>query len=178
MVFASRCEPELRVFIEVFHRWIQGQKLDGILIDVADYSHVHQGPGVMLVAHEGYWAMDETDGLVGMFYKRRRGEPEDATVALTAALRHAVAGAKLVNEDVEGVAFATDHVVVGFEDRLHAPNDPDTFDALSGELDALARRLFGDAATVEQVGDPRAPFRARLAGPEAVGLDTLAARLG
>lgn len=177
-IFASRCEPELRAFIEVFHRWIQGQKLEGVLIDVADYSHVHHGPGVMLVAHEGYWSMDETGGQLGMFYKRRRGGPEDAQAALTDALRRAIAGAELIQTDTKGVTFATDHVVVGFEDRLHAPNDSDTFDALSDTLGALARRLFGEGATVDRVGDPRAPFRVRLGGASEVGLEALAARLG
>ncbi len=176
-IFASRCEPELRAFIEIFHRWIQGQKLEGVLIDVADYSHVHQGPGVMLVAHEGYWAMDESGGHVGMFYKRRRGGPEEALSALTSALRHALTAAGLVEGDTDGVRFATDRVVVGFEDRLAAPNDSATFDALSGELKTLAARLFGEGATVTQVGDARAPFRAQLAGTADVGLDALSARL-
>jgi len=34
--------------IPVFHRWIQTQAVDGLLIDVADYSHVHHGPGVVV----------------------------------------------------------------------------------------------------------------------------------
>ena len=176
-IFASRCEPELRAFIEVFHRWIQHDKLDGVLIDVADYTHVHQGPGVMLVAHEGYWAMDETGGRVGMFYKRRRGEPEAATTALTSALRHALIAAKLAESDAPGVAFATGEVVVGFEDRLNAPNAPATFEALRPELTALAERLFGEGAAVEQVGDARAPFRAHLKGSSEAGLDALLSRL-
>ena len=30
--------------IQVFHRWIQTRAVDGLLIDVADYSHMATGP--------------------------------------------------------------------------------------------------------------------------------------
>jgi len=177
-IFTSRCDPELRAFIDVFHGWIRHKRLDALLIDVADYSHVHRGPGVMVVAHEAYWAMDETGGRVGMFYKRRHGEPEPILPALDAALRHALTGAKLVEKDAPGVSFATDEVVVGFEDRLLAPNDEATFDRFFPKLEALAQRLFGPEASVTQLGDHRAPFRARLGGAADVGLDELLSRIG
>ena len=34
----------LEKFIPVFHRWIRDHLLDELMIDVADYSHVHHGP--------------------------------------------------------------------------------------------------------------------------------------
>ena len=38
-----------REFVPVFHRWIQTQAVrDQLLIDVADYEHVPEGPGVLL----------------------------------------------------------------------------------------------------------------------------------
>ena len=49
---------ELDKVIPVFHRWIQTGAVEGLLIDVADYSHVPQGPGVMLIAHEGNYALE------------------------------------------------------------------------------------------------------------------------
>jgi hypothetical protein len=177
-IFTSRCEPDLRDFIPVFHSWIRAKKLDGVLIDVADYSHVHHGPGVLLVAHEAYWGMDETGGRLGMFYKRRRGEPEAIGRALAHATRRALQAAKLVELDVEGVAFSTKEVVLGFEDRLAAPNTPETFAAFEGDLRSLAAELFEGNAELAQVGDVRAPFRARIAGGVEVGLDTLLQRLG
>ena len=36
-------------FIEIFHGWIQAT--DGVYHDVADYSHMQAGPGVVLVAN-------------------------------------------------------------------------------------------------------------------------------
>jgi len=40
----------LEVFIDVFNSWVQAS--DGEYYDIADYSHVHAGPGILLVAHE------------------------------------------------------------------------------------------------------------------------------
>ena len=41
----------IRDFIPVFHSWIQQHKVAGHqLIDVHDYSHVHNGSGILLVA--------------------------------------------------------------------------------------------------------------------------------
>ena len=46
-------------FIPIFHRWIQESRLaDRLLIDVADYRHVANGPGVLLIGHEAHYALD------------------------------------------------------------------------------------------------------------------------
>ena len=59
-------------FIPVFHNWIQDKALsDHILIDVADYSHIPDGPGVMLIAHEGHFSLDQENRQPGMMYMRR-----------------------------------------------------------------------------------------------------------
>ena len=63
---------ELEEFIPVFHDWIQTQQLEELLIDVADYRHVPQGPGVVLIAHDAHYAMDLTDARLGLLYSRRR----------------------------------------------------------------------------------------------------------
>jgi hypothetical protein len=54
--------------IPMYHRWIQQKALEDLLIDVADYSHVPAGPGVMLIAHEGNYALDETGHQRGVVY--------------------------------------------------------------------------------------------------------------
>ena len=63
---------ELDRLIPIFHRWIQHHELDELLLDVADYKHVPDGPGVMLVAHEAYYSVDSTGGRTGLLYARRR----------------------------------------------------------------------------------------------------------
>ena len=41
-------ELDPRDAIPVFHRWIQTQAVNGLLIDVADYAHLPSGPAVLL----------------------------------------------------------------------------------------------------------------------------------
>ena len=61
-----------REVIPVFHRWIQTHAVDGLLIDVADYTHLPTGPAVILVAHEGQYSIDLTDGQLGLQYSRTK----------------------------------------------------------------------------------------------------------
>ena len=56
-----------RELVPVFHRWIQTGAVPGhLLIDVADYDHVPEGPGILLVAHEGNLGMDLIGGTLGL----------------------------------------------------------------------------------------------------------------
>jgi hypothetical protein len=58
--------PEARDLVPVFHGWIRDRRIPHeLLIDVADYSHVHQGPGVILVGHRAMYGIDRTDGRPG-----------------------------------------------------------------------------------------------------------------
>jgi hypothetical protein len=43
-----------------------------LLIDVHDYSHVHHGPGILLVAHEANLSIDEAEGRRGLVYIRKQ----------------------------------------------------------------------------------------------------------
>ncbi len=45
-------------FIEIFHWWIQAT--DGVYHDVADYSHMQAGPGIVLVANDANVSIDES----------------------------------------------------------------------------------------------------------------------
>src|SRR4051812_17957243 len=67
---ASRVK--LAEVVPVFHSWIQLHLIpDHQLIDVADYAHVEDGPGVVLVSHEANYYLDEFDGRQGLTYSRK-----------------------------------------------------------------------------------------------------------
>ena len=59
-------------FVPVLQRWIQKHSVPGTLIDVADYSHMHHGAGVILVAHEFNISIDYVDGQMGLLYNRKQ----------------------------------------------------------------------------------------------------------
>lgn len=72
------CRP-LAEFIPVFHSWIQRRALAGHqLIDVHDYSHVADGPGILLVAHEANLNFDGRS----LTYTRKQSLPLAETVAI------------------------------------------------------------------------------------------------
>ena len=61
-----------REFIPELHRWIQNDSISGhMLIDVVDYSHIPDGPGIILVAHEGHFSLDQEDHKPGILYMRK-----------------------------------------------------------------------------------------------------------
>ena len=64
-------EADLESLIPMFHGWIQRQVFEELLLDVADYRHVHAGPGVILIGHEANYSVDNTDERWGVRYNRK-----------------------------------------------------------------------------------------------------------
>ena len=60
----------LAEFIEIFHGWIQAA--DGIYHDVADYSHMQTGPGIVLVANDAHVSIDESGNRRGLVFSQKR----------------------------------------------------------------------------------------------------------
>jgi len=82
---------KLEAVVPVFHEWIQQQVCEELLIDVADYRHLHGGPGVVLVGHQADYSIDNTDNRLGVRYNRKADYGESNrdrfSQALHAALR-------------------------------------------------------------------------------------------
>jgi hypothetical protein len=156
---------ELDAYIGLFHGWIQGRVLDGLPIDVADYGHVPDGPGVMLIGHEADRALDLGEGRPGALYQRKR----DLEGPLAERLRVVLEGVEDTARRIEevraaaGVRFGRDEVLVRVLDRRLAPNDDATLEALRPALEAaLAAAHPGREASIERVGEAREPFAVRV----------------
>jgi hypothetical protein len=122
---ANPGEINLRDFIPVFHGWIQQQNIAGhLLIDVHDYSHVHHGPGILLVAHEGHFSMDMAEGRLGLVYIRKQPAPLRETVEIAFAV------AKML----DGVKFETGTFEVFCNDRLATPTAAEIAEATGGKV--------------------------------------------
>ena len=167
-------------FIEVFNRWIQDQPIAGhLLIDVHDYRHVQQGPGVLLVGHQGNFSLDFGEGRPGLAYYRKQPLGSDLSSNLHAVLATLLRACRLL-QDSSGVElkFATGEVEVFANDRLLAPHRRDeeaSFqEALSGILHLIAN---GNGEYSVRGGDPRERLAVTLKFPDA-GLDSLLERLG
>jgi len=165
--------------VPVFHGWIREKKLDELAIDVADYEHVHEGPGVVLVGHQFDYSWDLGEGRPGLIYLRKREAPAPEA-RLGDAVRRALVGCRLLEQEpaLAGIGFKTDELVVKLPDRLHAPTEDAGFSAFKAELEPLAAKLYAGAkVTLERVGDAREVLGARVKASSAPTVSELLARI-
>jgi len=142
---ADPSSVRLDAFIPIFHGWIQKQNLTGhLLIDVHDYSHTHQGPGILLVAHEGNISIDLSDGRPGLMYYRKTPTALSPVEHLTTIFRSALQASRFLERDGR-VRFNMDEFIVIANDRLNAPNNDQTFAELQPPLSAALRQVFEGA---------------------------------
>jgi hypothetical protein len=165
--------------VPVFHRWIRERVLDELAIDVADYGHVHEGPGVVLVGHayDYYWDLGE--GRTGLVYTRKRDAPAP-DVRLADAVRRALVGCRLLEQDatLSGLAFGADELFVRLPDRLRAPSDDTGYAAFRAELEPLVAKLYpGATNTIERVGGSRELLGARVKSNARATVSDLLARI-
>src|SRR5687768_6050569 len=107
-IFAERDVP-VDGYVPVFHRWIRDALIPELLIDVVDYTHVPDGPAVMLIGHDSDYALDRGGGKLGLLYANKRG----ASIDFPAALRRVLSAARLLEaekEATERLAFRTDEL--------------------------------------------------------------------
>jgi hypothetical protein len=147
--------------IPIFHRWIQNHLCPEMLIDVADYRHVPNGPGVMLIGHEANYSLDMTKGRLGLLYNRKQaggGAQENLRQAYDAAMS---ACKRLEQEPAfAGKLKFKMECEFSINDRLLAPNQEETYLALKPELDRVFTGLWGRGAySMERRGEPRELFR-------------------
>ena len=180
-------DVELEEFIPVFHDWIQTQQLAELLIDVADYRHVPQGPGIVLVAHDAHYVMDLTDARLGLLYSRRREtHPSRCTIqrvedrlrsvwhcALTACQRleaHPALHGRL--------RFRGNELLLRCNDRLRAPNTTAAYDKLYQHLEPFLATLYpGQRVAVAHIREDTSRLTVAIKVPALLDVGTLLTRL-
>ncbi len=145
--------------IEVFHRWIQEDRLPGTLVDVHDYTHVPDGPGVLLVAHEWHLRTDEAGGRIGFEYELKREGSGTLAERLREAIMSVLEAATALEQDTAGdnpVRFTTSEMVFRFTDRLAVPATEAAFEEITPELENVLASLYGEVPIeFERVGHER-----------------------
>ncbi|MGH7213340.1 MAG: hypothetical protein ACREIT_00960 [Tepidisphaeraceae bacterium] len=168
-------------FTPVFHSWIQTKALDDLLVDVADYSHVPEGPGILLVAHEANYAMDAGGNRLGLYYARKRPLEGSFEQRLRAALRATLVAAEKLEQEPSlagRLRFRTDELLFRINDRLLAPNATATFAAVRPRLESVLTDVFGaKPAGIEHNADAEVCFEVRVTLPKSEPIGQLLARL-
>jgi len=174
---------ELDDAIPVFHRWIQNRTVQGMLIDVADYRHVPDGPGVILIGHEADYFLDRSEGPSGLLYSRKRMAEGSNVDRLRAGLGHALRACLALEREAEfadlGLEFAGERLRFVVNDRLAAPNDDETLQRLQPDVETVVREVYpGDPVRIErEAADPRGRFTLHITASKPNDVATLVERL-
>lgn len=159
-------QVDLERLIEIFHTWIREERFDELLIDVADYRHVPNGPGVMLVAHEADYIMESTAGKHGLRYNRKAPLEGTNGDRLAQAFRAALQAALLLESHFASngpLTFNRQTFELCVNDRALAPNTAETFAACKPDIAAFLGATFpGTPFQLDHLADPRLRFAVRV----------------
>jgi len=145
---------EFEPFTPLFHEFIQKASVPGLLVDVADYAHVPNGPGIILIGHDVDYGIDSVAGKAGLLVVRKRyGKAALAEIARDTIARAAACAKAIEDDGRTGVAFSAAAIELQILDRLEAPNDAESFDSARAELEPLLNGLFGDCSIERTSGD-------------------------
>lgn len=135
---------DLPAVVPVFHSWIQDQSTDELLLDVASYAHVKDGPGVILIGHEADYSLDLTDGRLGLRYNRKAVADGNNQSRLKEAISTALKALQKLQSDKRlenSIQFDGRNIELFINDRLLAPNNEQTQLAADAELRIFLNRL-------------------------------------
>lgn len=145
---------DTEAFMGVLQRWIQQRTIPGVLIDVADYGHIHHGHGTILIAHEYNLSVDYADGNLSLLLRVKRPAEPTLAARIEAALRLALQACHLLEKEPEfagKLTFDPSAFTFTANDRLLAPNTDATYAALKPAVEAAAKAVFGAPGAIEPV---------------------------
>jgi hypothetical protein len=175
--FEDGCEPVLEDFINTFHTWIQADRLDELLVDVADYRHVRGGPDVLLVAREADYCIESSEPRRGLVYNRKAvvdgSPPERIGQAMSAVLR----ACRLLESEHDDVRFSRQHFEVLVNDRGRAPNTTECQNSFQPELEKFLVSTFDGGFSIERESEPRRRLAMRVQLEQPYDLDTVIDKL-
>ena len=148
LLLANPAELHLDPLIPIFHSWIRDKVFDELLLDIADYQHVPDGPGVVLIGFDGDYSVDNTDHRLGVRYNRKTPLEGSNQDRLKQATRAALKAADRLEADsrLNGkLRVNGQEIEIFFNDRLLAPNTDATRKAAEPELKTFLQRLFRGA---------------------------------
>lgn len=164
----------------IFNSWIPTTPAE-VLIDVADYSHLADGPLTLLVGHEANYSLDNHHAELGLLYSRKQPADGDLTQRLASAFTAALTACRRLEEEPSlagNVTFRRGDVLLVANDRLNAPNDEAGENALRAALAPVLAQLFADAEyTVERDPAPQLRLNLRIRCPAAANTAALLGNL-
>jgi hypothetical protein len=181
MPIDASSDLDLDVLLTIFGRWRleEGEEV----IDLADYAHIDQGPGCLLISHRWQFGIDQAAGKRGLFYSTRK----DLSGSLADRFAQAIQG--LVTKSARLLAEkefpSTAKILCGeleiiANDRMLLPNTDASDAEVRPELDKTLGRLYGSGSfQVERETDSsrRLGYGIQAKAASGLSLDDLSKRL-
>jgi hypothetical protein len=181
LLLGSPEQVDLEPLIPIFHSWIQDSAREELLLDVADYQHVHAGPGIILIGHEANYSVDNTDNRLGVRYNRKAVVEGTNQDRLTQATRAALSACERLETDprLQGkLHFNGREIEISVNDRLLAPNKPPTREAIRADLEPFIQKMLGGGDyTLAFDDNPRNLFRVCVKASQSFSAETLSRNL-
>jgi len=170
--------PCIDSLVPVFHRIIREGSLGELLIDVINYAHIQNGPGLLLIGHASDYAFSLSGERPGLLVRRKRPPPSHEPY-LPGTLRSLLHLAHLLEEEptLHDWRFDTREIVACINDRLWTRTRPDASHQLRDTLGGLLTSIYDGPPELHSHGQPRERLSVRALAPSALSLDRLLARL-
>ncbi len=154
-------------FIPVLNDWIRNAAVPGLLVDVADYCHVPEGPGVVLIGHDVDYCLDSAEGPLGLMCTQKGKLEGSNSERILEVARRALAACRTLEQEPSlggRLTFRFDEALLIVNDRLLAPNTDETFQAVEPDVRSALSVLYNgaDAALERDTSDPRGRFTVRI----------------
>ena len=137
-------QTDIESFVPLFHNWIQEDRIPNhIMVDVANYKHIPDGPGIMLIAHEGHFSLDFEDNDLGLLYMRKTPLGDNISETLSSIQQILDFAVELIKTDpkvCEKIEFSEQYQLIS-NDRYEFPNDVES----ERKLLLAASGVFSDA---------------------------------
>jgi hypothetical protein len=144
---------------------------------VADYSHMQDGPGIVLIANDANVSIDESGGRRGLLYNHKAPLTGSNQEKLRTVLRAALKNCRRLEREPalrEKIKFSGDELLMSVNDRLAVPNTRESFENLMPDLEAVAGKLFDKAGlTLSYETDSRQRFSVAVRASRRLDLESL-----
>ncbi len=131
----------LNPFLAIFGRWRAEASHPAQWVDLADYAHMPQGPGIMLIGKLANFSFDLAQPGPGALYVSKKDLSGSYEDRLRRVMREGFELAARLAAEAEfptGVRLKRQQLELFFNDRLETPNT----DATDGELGPAVGRVF------------------------------------
>ncbi len=158
MLAEAPADLSLDPFLAIFSRW-RKQQDESDWIDVADYAHMPNGAGIMLIGKQGSFSVNQDSPGIGLLYSGRKDFNGSLDQRVIEAFRRCLRLTKplLAESDYpKQLKPLPGSWEIFINDRLHFPNTEETDGHLHGPIKAALDALFGaNQYSMEREKDPQ-----------------------